>query len=157
MDVDFFPLAASELHKVAARGHYRIQLSGFSLDFFFKPSSTKRCIVLSPGFLNTDAHPYPYFQRLTWLDEFDACGICLADPTLALSRDIGIGWFIGDKKEHFLLEVADCISRLLAHLHIPNCSTLFFGSSAGGFSSMGFAAAIPGSHAFAVMLSHGVV
>lgn len=126
-----FEIHQSELDRFVAEGHYRVDLGAFLLDLYFRPSVTRRCVVISPGFLSPAEFKYPYFQRVKWLPQFDAVGISLADPTLQISDKIGIGWFIGTRACHYLEVVAGFLGRLLAHLGIPLSSTLFFGSSAG--------------------------
>ncbi|TFL15973.1 hypothetical protein [Jannaschia formosa] len=150
MQLEVFNVEGSELERFSTRGHYRVKLDSFTLDLYFSPSESKKCVVFSPGFLDLKKYQYPYFQRINWLNEFDAVGISLADPTLSLSRDIGIGWFIGDRKRHFLRETAEFLDILISHLEIKRSSTLFFGSSAGGFSSLGLATILRGTKAFAV-------
>jgi len=148
--VERFDLGQGDLHRFTVEGHYRVDLGAFSLDLYFRPSAVRRCVIISPGFLSPTEFKYPYFQRVKWLAQFEAVGISLADPTLQLSDKIGIGWFIGTRASHYLEVVAGFLARLLAHLGVPASSTLFFGSSAGGFASLGFAALIPGAKAFAV-------
>lgn len=125
-------------------------MGGYYLHLYFRPSLSSRAMIFSPGFLDTKKNPYPYFQRVKWFEEFDAVAISLADPTLSLSGEVGIGWFIGNSNIHFLKDCAAFLSKLLSHLGVKPEKTLFFGSSAGGFSSIGMAACVPGSHAFAV-------
>jgi hypothetical protein len=135
---------------VNTEAHYIVEFIDFKLNFYYKPGIVKKALVFSPGFINRAQFQHPYFQRIKWLQTFDTYGISLADPTLDLDPGIGIGWFVGTKRTHYLACIAEFISRLLANLEIPNESTLFFGSSAGGFSSMAFAAFIRGACAFAI-------
>lgn len=106
-------------------------------------------IVFSPGFLDTRRYPYPYFQRMKWAEDFEETCIFLADPTLLLGNT-QIGWFIGDKKTHYLPTVAKYLGSLAKSHSIPPQNITFFGSSAGGFSSIGLAAHLRGARALAV-------
>lgn len=140
----------ADVAAIRAEAHYNVRFADFALDLYFRPGVTKKALIFSPGFLDRSQFAHPYFQRRKWLESFDACGICLADPTLDINPEVQIGWFVGTKKTHYLNVVADFLARLLASLGIRTESTLFFGSSAGGFASLAFAALIPGACAFAV-------
>ena len=150
MQIERFEVTSSETQRFVAAGHYTVRFADFSLDLYFAPSDEKRALIFSPGYLDRKTFAVPYFQRTSWLPELGGVGISLADPTLNLNEDLGVGWFAGTRRCHYLVEVAEFLSRLLMELGIPNERTLFFGSSAGGFASIGFAAHLPGSFAFAV-------
>lgn len=140
----------NEYNKFLAEGHYIVNFSDFTLNLYFKPSSVKKLIVFSPGFLDRRSHTHPYFQRISWFHEIDCCCISLTDPTLDLSEQVSIGWFIGKGKVHYLREIAIFIDGLASHYGITANNTMFFGSSAGGFASLGMASVMRGSLAFAV-------
>ncbi len=143
------PLLAGGLPKRGISGHYSAILDGFSLDYFISTGTKNRMIVFSPGFLDTRRYPYPYFQRMKWAEDFEETCIFLADPTLLLGNT-QIGWFIGDKKTHYLPTVAKYLGSLAKSHSIPPQNITFFGSSAGGFSSIGLAAHLRGARALAV-------
>lgn len=93
-------------------GHYRAALDGFALDYVLATGrAPERMIVFSPGFLRTDRFPYPYFQRMKWAQELAPTCVFLADPTLLLGRT-QIGWFLGDRKTHYMPAVAHHIEAL---------------------------------------------
>jgi hypothetical protein len=136
--------------RVVDEGWYEVRFDRFSLDFYFRPSEVKAAFVFSPGWLNRAEHPYPYFQRITWFRELDGVGISLADPTQKLSADVQVGWFVGTYATDYLAITAGFVAGLLAHLGVPPSRTLFFGSSAGGFASLGFSTYVRGTKALAV-------
>lgn len=150
MTLEIFNIRKSEAFLVQKEGHYKVDMGGFILQLYFKPSLSKKALIFSPGFIDRAKFPNPYFQRVKWLKKFDAVGISLADPTLDLNEAIEIGWFLGTIQDYYLRQIAEFLQELLNHLEIRKESTLFFGSSAGGFSSLAFAAYIRGSCAFAV-------
>jgi pimeloyl-ACP methyl ester carboxylesterase len=150
LELQVFDVRADQLHLFDLEGHYSVQFETFKLDMYFRPSDARQGFVFSPGFLDRGKFPVPYFQRIKWFDDLEGVGISLSDPTLNLHDDLRIGWFIGTQRDHYLREVGVFLGQLLAHLGIPPERTLFFGSSAGGFTSLGFAALLPGSQAFAV-------
>ncbi|WP_432257126.1 hypothetical protein [Limimaricola sp. AA108-03] len=150
MQIDRFEVTSSETERFVAEGHYAVRFENFVLDLYFVPSQERRALIFSPGYLDRKTFPIPYFQRTSWLSQLGGIGISLTDPTLKLGEDFGVGWFTGTRQCHYLLEIAEFLARLLTKLGVPAERTLFFGSSAGGFASIGFAGHLPGSLAFAV-------
>lgn len=142
-------LGAGELPGAEAAGHYSVDLGRFALDYFLVPGKTKRMIVFSPGFLDAGRFPYPYFQRMKWAQQFEDTCVFLTDPTLLLGNT-QIGWFIGDRTTHYLPVVARYLETLAASRGTAPAEILFFGSSAGGFSSIALAAHVRGARALAV-------
>lgn len=133
-----------------AEGWYQVDLGEFTLDFYFRPSRTPRAFVFSPGWMNRRTNPHPYFQRIKWFGHLDGIGISLADPTLSLSEDVQVGWFIGTRNVDYAAATVAYLARLMGYLRVPAHQTLFFGSSAGGFTSLAFASHLSGSRALAV-------
>lgn len=150
MKIERFEVTSAQTDRFVSEGHYAVRFEDFVLDLYFVPSSKRRALIFSPGYLDRKNFAIPYFQRTSWLPELGGVGISLTDPTLALAEDFGVGWFAGTKRCHYLLEIAKFLARLIETLEIPAERTLFFGSSAGGFASLGFAALLPGSLAFAI-------
>lgn len=131
-------------------GHYEVILDDLTLDFYYRPSETKTAYIFSPGWINRVTYPYPYFQRMKWLEDLDGVGISMADPTQRLADDVQIGWFVGTKEADFARITAEFIEGLLRYLGIRNEDTLFFGSSAGGYASLALATHVRGAQALAV-------
>ena len=142
-------MQADEYSKLGEAGWYEAQLDGFTLDFYYRPSDTKTAYIISPGWINRVVNPYPYFQRIRLFDELDGVGISLADPTQQLAENVQIGWFMGTTAIDYTKTTAAFLEGLLKHLGIPNNRALFFGTSAGGFSSLAFATYVKGSRALA--------
>lgn len=135
---------------IAEEGHYAVEFADFVLDIYIRPRGRQTAMIFSPGFIDRLSFPHPYFQRLSWFDSFESFGICLADPTLSIDPEIGVGWFAGTAATHYLPAVAAFLDRLLTERGIAPSARLFFGSSAGGFASLAFAGLTPGACAFAV-------
>ena len=76
---------------------------------------------------------------------FGVTRICISDPALHLSDDIGIGWYAGQRG----LPLQKILPLLIRH--VLDCARarriLFLGGSAGGFTSLFHAADFPGSRA----------
>lgn len=98
----------------------------------------KRILVFGQSAIsNRDGLTLPIYHRWTWSDDFpNATCIWLSDPTLHLSETLLGGWFQGEP-EHFYAETAAQIIANIASLcDIPTELIYFYGSSAGGFSSI---------------------
>jgi hypothetical protein len=125
---------------------YKIKLLNCSLDLYVHPKMhTKKIYVFSPGFMDRRSFRLPFFQRLRWFEHIEATGIILSDPTLALSETLGVTWFQGTAQSYFLQEVVPVLKRLFDLFEVPRNRVIFFGSSAGGFSSLMFAGHLPGT------------
>lgn len=86
----------------------------------------------------------PFFDRWTWYKYFDESFIAYADPSFYYDDNITLGWFVG--KETWYLEVIGKIIKNIAkNRKISNENILFFGSSGGGFASIGLATLLKGS------------
>jgi hypothetical protein len=139
-----------DFNAITSEGWYNVNLGAFTLDFYFRPSEFKRAWIFSPGWLDRKQFPVPYFQRAKWFSSLEGVGLSLSDPSLALDEDIQVGWFLGNDKTDYLYETAKYIGELLEFMGIPKEQINFFGSSAGGFSSLGFATYLRGSRALVV-------
>lgn len=86
----------------------------------------------------------PYFDRWSWYEFVDESIIAYADPSFYYDDNITLGWFVG--KETWYLEVIGKIIKNIAkNRKISNENILFFGSSGGGFASIGLATLLKGS------------
>lgn len=122
----------------------------FSLEYFLKINKkSEKLIVFSPGFLDGSKYQYPYFQRLKWSERISDNCLFLSDPTTLIGMT-KIGWFVGDKETYYLPYIPDLIEKIAEKLGILKNDILFFGSSAGGFSSIAFASYLRGARAFAI-------
>lgn len=116
---------------------YHIDIGSMTLSIYVKPNpNSDKLYVFSPGYLERTKFEHPYFQRMKWLDDIDANGIIITDPTLSVHSDIGISWFQGDKDNFALAKIARIIDSLRVRLKVSRSNTLFYGSSAGGFASL---------------------
>lgn len=126
-----------------------VNLDGVPFEFYCNfRENADQLVVLGQAAIDRDKTILPCFFRWKWLDSLDASGIVLNDPTLYLGDDLNGGWFIGTPERDYVHECVSIINKLreLAGLSKP---PIFFGSSAGGFTSLAFASCIPGSVAIA--------
>lgn len=86
-------------------------------------------VVFIPGRTRREK-PLPSFQRRSYSDSLDAKVICLCDPTLFSARDLGIGWFVGDKNSHYATGIGNLLKVYFEQF--PQVRPLLYGSSAAG-------------------------
>jgi hypothetical protein len=89
----------------------------------------------------------PIYHRWSWFADFpDTSCIALSDPTLALDPGLLGGWFQGTPDHFYAETAAQLIRDIAARLSVEPDRTFFYGSSAGGFTSIVMAGEI-GGHA----------
>lgn len=104
-------------------------------------------VVFGQSAITRPASKPPVFHRWSWVDDLPYSCMVLNDPTLYLSDVMEGGWFQGTE-DHFYMETAAQLIREIADANnIEPRRILFFGSSAGGFTSMQMATMVKGSHA----------
>lgn len=90
----------------------------------------------------------PFFSGAALGKQMDASYLCVSDPSLSLSADLGLAWYAGANAlplQQILPEVALKIAQVCNATNI-----IFAGGSGGGFASMYMAAKVPGARFFAV-------
>lgn len=115
-------------------------------------SSNKNLICCGPGAFARNARTSkgelitpPFFHRWSWFKNFEESFITYADPIFFYDDEITLGWFVGDKNQWYLNTVSLIIRKLALNQKIFNENILFYGSSGGGFSSVGLGTLIKGS------------
>ncbi len=93
----------------------------------------------------------PFFARWSWYKYFDESVIAFADPIFFDDDEIRVGWFVGRRDVWYLEVVSEIIKKIAINQEIYNNNILFFGSSAGGFASIGLGTLIKGSK---VLVNH---
>lgn len=89
----------------------------------------------------------PIFQRWKWINDFNANVLILNDPLLYKSTTLKAGWWVGTAACDLTYEFSKELGELLEKLEIPSKNTFFYGSSAGGFSSLQQSSCLKGSTA----------
>ena len=115
-------------------------------------SKNKNLICFGPGAHARDAtnskgkllRP-PYYDRWSWYKYFDESFIAYSDPIFLYDEKITLGWFVGDENQWYLETLSKIIKKLSHCQNILHENILFFGSSGGGFSSVGLGTLIKGS------------
>lgn len=124
---------------------YNILWNGVRYEFYVcnRPDSF-RAVIFGSGALSPAQ--LPHFNRISWSTLIPETTIFYSDPTLyrfdpsGQSEELAIGWGYGTNDRWYLEEIAVLLKKILDRLNISLSNTLFYGSSAGGFMSMGLAA-----------------
>ncbi|WP_190274494.1 hypothetical protein [Kocuria sp. UCD-OTCP] len=74
--------------------------------------------------------------------------IFIPDPTVLVSKDLNLGWYLGTQNVRTQPVIEDVIGKLLATS--SGSRAFFFGSSGGGFASLYFSSFFPGSLSIAL-------
>lgn len=83
----------------------------------------------------TDNRQRPYFNRWSWNFEGFST-VNYNDPTLYLNDEVLSGWCLGTKDNWYLLTIKNILVKIARKLGIVNNKILFYGSSAGGTTSL---------------------
>lgn len=147
VSVDSFPLA--DENSVA----YRLNGKTWAFPALYYPNSDNKVLfVMLPSAVDRSKMTLPVFSRWTWALKgvFPGNVLCIADPTLNLSANLGLGWMLGTKESCATSELAEFIVNLAMRKGIPNDRIVIYGSSAGGFAALALAACIDGATAIAI-------
>ncbi|HEY8612492.1 MAG TPA: hypothetical protein VIL69_14540 [Roseomonas sp.] len=93
-------------------------------------------IVFGQGMIDRSQIQLPRFQRLDWSEAFPENILIISDPTLFLAEDMTLGWLLGTHDHYMMPRIAQIVMRARDQLRIEDRNILFYGTSAGGFSSM---------------------
>lgn len=136
----------------------RIIFNDNYVDIYFRINKTPSSptLVLFNGAVDrTRMENSTVFQRSSWTSEIEAHCIFISDPTLNLSKDLAIGWGLGNSAAHGMDLMRRSLDRVLSNLIsrnlISESSRLnFFGSSAGGFQAIYVSSFYPTSKVTAI-------
>jgi pimeloyl-ACP methyl ester carboxylesterase len=95
---------------------------------------------------NTPRNPelkLPVFTGLNVTRDLDASFVAISDPMLYLDPDLKLAWYAGSAGWNFQAEMKRVLRKIIAVA--LTADVVFFGGSGGGFASLYYAAAFPGS------------
>lgn len=107
----------------------------------------RKLVVFGQDALTRSKVELPKFFRWSWGENLDASVLVLNDPTLYIDDKLDAGWWVGTRDRDFIHEGVAIVKRAAEANGIETKDVLFVGVSAGGFSSLHMAAALPGSRA----------
>lgn len=88
----------------------------------------------------------PFLNRWSYYKHFNESIIAYADPTFFRDDYITLGWYVGGN-EWYLKTISEIIKKICINHNINQNNILFYGSSGGGFASIGLATLIKDSKA----------
>jgi len=111
-----------------------------------------KLFVMTTAAVDRSKMTLPAFNRWTWAGagKFPGHVLCVADPTLDLSEDMKLGWYLGTESHDATDELCNLILQCALALGIPNDQIVFWGSSGGGFAALSLASRIEGATAVAI-------
>jgi hypothetical protein len=126
-----------------------VEWNGVKFEFLMniKPNTSNLLILGSEGMDQTKARILPYFQRHSWINDFEDSTIYYNDPTLYLGDHLLLGWGQGTRYRFYLQDIAAILTKLIQKIGMDPNNVLFYGSSGGGFMSLILAGYIRGSMA----------
>jgi len=139
-DLDFKDIKYEEPLEIVC--HYK-EVS-FEIFCIFKPNLP---LVVFGQSAVTRPVDLPVFHRWSWIHECNYSTIFINDPTLYLDPQMEGGWLQGKDTHFYLDSYIEIIKSLMNFMNLNAKEVLFFGSSAGGFTSLQMAAKLKGAHA----------
>lgn len=126
-----------------------ILLNNVKYEFLVKKSNKSDKIICfgGRGGVDQSKRKLPDFPRHSWRNNFVESLIYYADPTFHVNKEIRNGWYMGTKDDWYLEKIALILEEIEKNFKIKNENTLFYGTSAGGYSSLVLATLIKGSTA----------
>lgn len=100
------------------------------------PGSDRLLVTYNGAIQRAKAPDGVVFQRSSWLDEFAANVVQIADPTMYRHASLQIGWGQLDEANWAIESYVEILDALRQHFGLGNPEkTLHYGSSAGGFQA----------------------
>ncbi|MDT6938561.1 hypothetical protein RI570_00095 [Brucella pseudogrignonensis] len=100
--------------------------------------------IFGQGYLDRSEVELPRFQRMNWSEKIKENVVVINDPTLFIA-DLPLGWCIGTPEYYPLPRIVEAIRLMAEQLEIGPKNLLFYGSSAGGFTSLMMASYFSGA------------
>lgn len=111
---------------------------GLPIDFLLEATPGAPLVVSLHGFTDRARYSYPRFERRRSFRDAGFSVLYIADPTLTLSDEIELGWYLGAPRVDAAGALVELIEAAMARLRAPN--VLLVGSSGGGFAALRLAA-----------------
>ncbi len=123
---------------------YAIEWDGVTYELLIRRQPENRqAVVWGNGDVDKKKHSLPIFDRHSWGKELTFNGIWYFDPTL-YRGEASLCWCYGTNDRWYLKDIAYLIYLILRKWNVSLQQVLYFGSSAGGFTSMMLAVLLHG-------------
>lgn len=133
-----FPdLEAFLQHTEFPPGAYQVGTGPCPIDFLLNAVEPGAPVVISyHAALSGDSYTLPYFTGLQVTAGVRATQVCVSDPSLGLSTDLKLAWFVGHEGMDFQTVWRSVLDHLRATLAASR--EVHFGPSGGGFAALYF-------------------
>jgi hypothetical protein len=142
------------LNAVALAGlqkhRFVVDVNGVAFHAYFERSAYSRLFVLLGGEAPKEKRSEPHFERRAWGEMLPGSVLWISDPTLSLSDDISLGWYVGTREKDYTAEMANLVDRIAADLDLSRADIVFYGGSGGGFAALMCARHLPGASCIVV-------
>lgn len=116
---------------------------GFNYDFVLSKKKTTKLFVVFSGYADRKKLSPPVFQRWKWVDRFPGSVLYVSDPSLYLSDNLALAWYIGtDKVDHFRT-ISTIVTEISQELQVKSEDIIAYGSSGGGYAAIRLGDFIP--------------
>jgi hypothetical protein len=151
---DDIPVAFASIEAISlstiSKGRFAVEADGVTFQTYFERSSHKRLFVLLGGGVRKNRKGIPQFERRGWGALVPGSILCIADPTLELSNNLSLGWYIGTRDKDYTAQMARLVNRVAGELGLLRSDIVFYASSGGGFAALMCARHLPGSSCIVV-------
>lgn len=139
---------ASSIPHIATDTLVTYTLGSLVLPALVCPAPGNTLTVMFQGAVDRARVNLPIFQRVRFQKELGAGPtVVFADPTLDLSTELRLGWYLGTEDVDVTQAIARATSKLAESLETTDI--VLQGGSGGGFAALQIGAMLPGSHVVA--------
>jgi hypothetical protein len=122
---------------------FSVMHMGLRYECFLQKFDSDKLFVILNGAVNRSNVELPIFSRWNWIGLFKANMLGVFDPTIYMSGDLRLGWYIGSERVDVTAGLVALIERVASLLLIDPRRIILYGSSGGGFAAMATAARFP--------------
>jgi hypothetical protein len=126
------------------RHRFVVDVTGVAFHAYFQRSEYSRLFVMLGGEAPKDRKSATHFERRAWGEMLPGSVLWISDPTLDLSNEISLGWYVGTRDKDYTAEMAKLVARVAADLGVARSDIIFYGGSGGGFAALMCARFLPG-------------
>nr|WP_314085249.1 glycosyltransferase family 4 protein [uncultured Shinella sp.] len=113
---------------------FRISLGDCEFDCYLDIlEGSDRLFIMLHGAISREKHRPPILGRWNWKEKVGGSILSISDPTLLLSDQVHIGWYLGDEKRNPIPSIVSIAEKVASDLDV---TPVFYGSSAGGFAAI---------------------
>jgi FOG: TPR repeat, SEL1 subfamily len=128
---------------------FNVDIGSAHFECFFKEKESDWLYVFLPG-ARTGSKKLPRFSRWSWYPSVDGNVLCVEDPMYYKFPKLSIGWFFGTQDEDYTEYLLRIVEKIAEKHKIPNEHIVFYGSSAGGTTSIACSSSMNGSVAVSI-------